>query len=407
MTEERLDPDTILENLKRKESQSKKGKLRIFLGMSPGVGKTFAMLTNAKERIKEGVDVKIAVVETHGRKETLALLDDLSVIHKTKIQYKGIEIEEMDLDSILTLKPQLVIIDELAHSNAPNSRHPKRYQDVIEIINSGINVYTTLNVQHIESRAEAVYQITGIRIQETVPDSILDMAEEITLIDLSPEELRQRLEEGKVYLGDRAVTAANNFFRTGNLTALREIALRITAEHVNKDLRNLMSDKRISGPWKTSERIMVAVAGTPFSESLIRWTRKSADSLGAPWTAVYIDTHQHLSNEEQNRLNNNLALSRQLGAEVIIRSGIDVAEMLLKVARENNITQICIGKPAKLNYLINRKSFIHRLIEESGDIDIHMIRVSGQSYESKKQLKESKPKNISQYLYASAVVTLV
>jgi two-component system sensor histidine kinase KdpD len=386
MKKSRPNPDELLASVQKEEAKSKKGKLKIFLGMCPGVGKTYAMLQAARQRTTEGIDVLIGVAETHGRKETEALIEGLVVASKVERPYKGTVLQEMDLDTILMIRPQMAVVDELAHTNAPGSRHPKRYQDVFELLAAGIDVYTTLNVQHVESRAEAVAQITGIRIQETVPDSLLDEAEEIILIDLSPEQLRQRLKEGKVYMGERATTAAENFFREENLTALREMALRLTAERVNQDLREIMTEQRIPGPWKAGECLMVAVGATPFSESLIRWTRRSAASMQASWIAVYVETSDSLAEEDKKRLMRNLTLARQLGAEVIVRSGTDVAETLLEVARQNNVSQICIGKPLGYSFWqhYRRSSFIQQLIRGSGDIDIHMVRV--------KSLGQERPK---------------
>ncbi len=379
MKKNRPNPDELLASVQKEEAKSKKGKLKIFLGMCPGVGKTYAMLQAARQRAAEGIDVLIGVAETHGRKETEALIEGLVVASKLERPYKGTVLQEMDLDTILMIRPQLAIVDELAHTNAPGSRHPKRFQDVLELLAAGIDVYTTLNVQHVESRAEAVAQITGIRVQETVPDSLLDEAEEIILIDLSPEQLRQRLKEGRVYMGERAATAAENFFREENLTALREMALRLTAERVNQDLREMMTEQRIPGPWKSGECLLVAVGPTPFSESLIRWTRRAATSLQAPWIAAYVETPERLDEEEKKRLTKNLALARQLGAEVIVRSGMDVADTLLEVARQNNASQICIGKPLRTSLWqrFRGDDLMQRLIRESGDIDIHLVRVKG------------------------------
>lgn len=377
MKQDRPNPDTLLASIQKEEAKQRKGKLKIFLGMCPGVGKTYAMLQAARQREAEGVDVLVGVAETHGRKETQALLEGLAIASKVKRPYKNTVLEEMDLDTVLAIRPQLALIDELAHTNAPGSRHPKRYQDVLEIIASGIDVYATLNVQHVESRAEAVREITGITVQETVPDSVLDQADEITLIDLSPEQLRQRLKEGKVYMGERAVTAADNFFREENLIALREMALRFTAERVNQDLREIMHEQGIQGPWKAGECLMVAVGPTPYSESLIRWTRRAAAALNAPWIAVYVESPQPLGEVEKNRLAKNLTLARQLGAEVIVKSGADVAEVLLQAARQNNVTQICVGKPSGslLRQWLRGNTFVQQLIRKSGDIDIHMVRV--------------------------------
>ncbi len=347
--------------------------------MSPGVGKTFAMLQAARQRQAEGIDVLVAVAEAHGRKETEALLEGLAIASKIPREYRGTKLEEVDLDAVLAIRPQLAIVDELAHTNAPGSRHPKRYHDVLELLAAGIDVYTTLNVQHVESRAEAVHQITGIPVRETVPDSVLDDADEITLIDLSPEQLRQRLLEGKVYLGERAATAADHFFREENLTALREMALRLTADRVNLDLREIMTEQSIPGPWKSGERLMVAIGPTPYSESLIRWTRRAAASLNAPWIAAYIESPHSLDEEENKRLQRNLTLARQLGAEVIVGSGSDVAEALIHMARQNNVSQICVGKPSgnEIFQWFSGGALIQKLIRLSGDIDIHMVRVKG------------------------------
>lgn len=413
MENRRPDPDALLASIKKEEAKQQRGKLKIFLGMCPGVGKTYAMLQSARQQAAEGTDVVIGVAETHGRTETEALLEGLTIVSKMKIEYRSTVLEEMDLDTVFMIRPQLAIVDELAHTNAPGSRHPKRYQDVLELLAAGINVYTTLNVQHIESRAESVHQITGVRIQETVPDSVVDQADEIVLIDIPPEQLRQRLEEGKVYIGERAVAAADNFFKEENLTALREIALRVTAERVNQDLREIMTEQRIQGPWKAGERLMVAVGATPFSESLIRWTRRAAASLNAPWLAVYIETPETPTGEEQKRLTRNLTLARQLGAEVIVRAGSDAAKALLEVARQNNVSQICVGKPFgnPLWHWLRGGSLLQRLIDQSGDIDIHMVRVksSGKArleFRKKNQLM-AKPKEFGIVLGIAGGVTLL
>src|SRR5438552_1094787 len=254
---ERPDPDALLARMKRKEIESTRGKLKIFFGMSPGVGKTYAMLQAARQKQAEGCEVVIGIVETHGRKETEALLEGMPIMPRTQIEYRGTKLEEMDLDAILTWHPGLAVVDELAHTNAPGSRHPKRYQDVREILDAGIDVFTTLNVQHVESRAEIVREVTGATVHETVPDSVIDEAE-IELVDLPPDELLRRLAEGKVYMADRAQTAAANFFREGNLFALREIALRLAAEHVGEDVREYLQSRQIRGPWKTGQRLLVA-----------------------------------------------------------------------------------------------------------------------------------------------------
>src|SRR6266516_4679012 len=243
---ERPDPDALLAQMKRAEAKATRGKLKIFFGMSPGVGKTYAMLLAAREKQAEGCEVVVGIVETHGRKETQALLGGMPIMPRLQVEYRGATLTEMDLDAILTWHPGLAVVDELAHTNAPGSRHTKRYQDVLELLDAGISVYTTLNVQHVASRSDIVRQISGVSVHETVTDSVLDLAEEIMLVDLTPDQLRSRLAEGKVFLGERAAAASENFFRQSNLTALREMALRLVAEHVDRDLRDIMSEQKIA-----------------------------------------------------------------------------------------------------------------------------------------------------------------
>src|ERR1700758_127147 len=374
MTEaERPDPDALLARLKREETASVRGKLKIFFGMSPGVGKTYAMLQAAQQKLQQGTEVVIGIVETHGRKETEALTEGMPIMPRAQFEYRGTKLEEMDLDAILTWHPGLAVVDELAHTNAPGSRHPKRYQDVLELLDAGIDVYTTLNVQHVASRSDTVRQISGITVSETVPDTVLDLADEIILVDLTPEQLRARLAEGKVYLGERAEWAAKNFFRESNLTALREMALRLVAEHVDRDLRDIMSEEKIAGPWKSGDRLLVAVSASPYSERLIRYTRRLASSMEASWIVATIEGPHQLSPEEQTRLTRYLALARQLGAEVISTAGAEVGEAVLRVARENNVTQIVIGKPLGPRWTFWKRDPLRWLMRNSGNIDIHMI----------------------------------
>ena len=281
----------------------------------------------------------------------------------------------MDLDALLARRPELALVDELAHTNAPGLRHRKRYQDVVELLEAGIDVYTTVNVQHFESRADAVAQITGVTVHETVPDSLLDLADDIELIDLPPEDLRKRLAEGKVYTAERADIAARNFFRTGNLTALREMALRLTAEHVDHKLQDYMQVKHIAGPWKSGERLLVAVSSSPFSEQAVRWTRRMAYNLEAPWLAVHVETAHKLSDAEHAQLARNLELVRSLGGEVIITAGSDIAAAIVHVARQRNATQIVAGKPTPLPWwhVGSRQALVNNLIRISGDIDIYVV----------------------------------
>lgn len=381
MTElERPNPDTLLAALQREDSRKQRGKLKVFFGMAPGVGKTYAMLEAARRELAAGRDVVIGYVETHGRKETEALVEGLPEIPRRTTEHRSVTLTEMDLDAVLARHPQLALVDEFAHTNAPGSRHPKRYQDVIELLDAGIDIFTTLNVQHVESRAEAVRQITGIAVHETLPDTALDGAD-FELVDLPPEELRARLAAGKVYLPESARAAQEHFFRPGNLSALRELALRFAAEHVGQDVLAYRQRQGISDPWKSGQRLIVAVSASPTSAALVRWTKRLAGELQAPWLAVYVELPRPLSEEEQSRLGRHLALARELGGQVITTSDDDVVRGLLRVAREQNATQLVVGKPAgwRAIELLRGGSLLNRLIRESGDIDIHAVRAEGEA----------------------------
>ncbi|MFZ0397275.1 MAG: two-component sensor histidine kinase, partial [Methyloceanibacter sp.] len=286
--DQRPSPEALLEAARREEGRL--GKLKIFMGAAPGVGKTYEMLQQARARKKDGYDIVVGVVETHGRKETEALLDGLEVVPRRPIEYKGQWLDEMDLDAIIARRPQFVLVDELAHTNVPGSRHPKRYLDVEELLNCGINVYTTVNIQHIESLNDVVAQITGVRVRETVPDSILDRADAIELVDITPGDLIQRLKEGKVYVPKQAERALEHFFSPANLTALRELALRRTAERVDEQLLTEMQARAIPGPWAAGERLLVCVSEDPRAAGLVRYTKRLADRLHASWTALYVET---------------------------------------------------------------------------------------------------------------------
>lgn len=408
--DERPDPDALLATIQKQEARDQRGKLKIFFGMAAGVGKTYAMLEAAHQRKAEGVDVVVGYVETHKRVETEALVEGLEIIPRLKVEYRGAILEEMDTAAILARKPQLVLVDELAHTNVPGVRHAKRFQDVQELLEAGINVYTTINVQHFESRADTVRQITGITIHETVPDSILDLADEIELIDLSPEDLRKRLAEGKVYTVERAELAAKNFFRVGNLTALREMALRLTAERVDHQLQNYMSVKRIAGPWKSSDRLMVAVSPSPFSEQLIRWTRRMAYNLEAPWLAVYVETPDSLDQQQKERLSKNLALARELGGEVIVTAARTVSYGLLRLARQRNVTQIVVGKPLRSLWraILQGGTLVDHLLRESGDIDIYVVTGENTQTSAANVTQIPSFKRHSswpQYLWATLIIT--
>ncbi len=375
----RPNPDVLLAALQKEEARTRRGKLKVFFGMAPGVGKTYAMLQAAQQERAAGRDVVIGYVETHGRKETDALAEGLPVIPRRTVEYRGLTLTELDLDAVLARRPELVLVDEFAHTNAAGSRHAKRYQDVLELLDAGIDVFTTVNVQHVESRAETVRQITGITIRETLPDTALDGAD-FELVDLPPEELRTRLAAGKVYLPEYARAAQEHFFRPGNLSALRELALRFAAEHVGQDVLAYRQAHGIADPWKSGQRLMVAVSPSPTSAALVRWTRRLAAELQAPWMAVYVEPARSLSHDEQTRLAQHLALARELGAEVITTTDEDVVRGLLRTAREQNVTQLVVGKPVgwRALDLLRGGSLLNRLIRESGHIDVHAVRAEGE-----------------------------
>jgi len=372
---QRPDPDALLASLKRDETRARRGRLKVFFGMCPGVGKTYAMLRAAQQELRDGTDLVVGIVETHKRAETETLLAGLPVIPRKEIAYRDILLTEMDLEAILVRKPRLVLVDEFAHTNAPGSRHPKRYQDVVELLDAGIDVFTTLNVQHIESRADAVRQITGATVHETVPDSVFELADQIELVDLTPEALRERLQEGKVYLGDRATAAAEGFFKDTHLTALRELALRFVAERVDKRLRELRGASPIKTIWRSGERLLVAVGPSPSSTQLVRWTRKMAAAQGASWIAVSVESSRTLDADARRRLEQNLALARELGAEIVVTHDEDVADALVRVALQNNATQIVVGKSRSPRWLdaLRGGSLVDRLLRISGPIDIYVV----------------------------------
>ena len=374
MPDLRPDPDALLASLKQKEARARRAHLKIFLGMCPGVGKTYTMLRAAQQERIAGTDVVVGVVETHGRTETEALLNGLTVIPRLAIDYRGTQLTEMDLETVRARRPKLVLVDELAHTNAPGSRHAKRWQDVVELLDASIDVYTTLNIQHVESRADTIRQITGASQQETVPDSVLDLADELELVDLTPETLLERLRDGKVYLGDRAAAAQAGFFKDAHLTALRELALRYTAERVDRQLRALRVGVAKQTVWRSGERLLVAVGSSPFSTQLVRWTRRMAAALGAPWIAVHIEPSVALPAEDQRLLDKNLALARELGAEVVVTHDDDIPAALVRVALQHNATQIVVGKPRtrRLRDLL-LGTVVDRLLRLGANIDIYVV----------------------------------
>jgi two-component system sensor histidine kinase KdpD len=368
----RLSPDALLENAEREG----RGRLKIFLGAAPGVGKTYEMLTSGRARKAEGIDVVIGVVETHGRKETEALVEGFEIIPRTKREYRDRLLDEMDLDAILARRPALVLVDELAHTNVAGSRHPKRYLDVQELLSQGIDVYTTLNIQHVESLNDVVAQITRIRVRETVPDSIIDRADDVEIIDLTPDDLIKRLHEGKVYLPTTARRAAENYFSPGNLTALRELALRRTAQRVDDQLLSHMQANAIPGPWAAGDRVLVCIDEQPRGASLIRYAKRQADRLRAPLAALYIETPRSagMAEPDKDRIAASLRLAEQLGGEAITLPGQDIATEIIRHAAANNVTHIVIGKPNKARWReLFEGSVSHELIRHAGDISVHVI----------------------------------
>ena len=369
-------PDALLEAARREDDQA--GRLKIFVGAAPGVGKTYEMLQSAHAKLKAGVDVVVGVVETHGRAETEALLEGLEVLPRKRLDYKDQMLEEMDLDALIARRPQLALVDELAHTNAPGSRHPKRYLDVEELLSHGIDVYTTVNIQHIESLNDVVAQITHVRVRETVPDSVFDRADAIELVDLTPDDLIQRLKEGKVYVPKQAERALEHYFSPGNLTALRELALRRTAERVDEQLLTHMQAHAIAGPWAAGERILVCVSEDPRAAGLVRYAKRLADRLHAPWTALSIETRRslQLTDEQRDRLADTLRLAEALGGEALTipGGGRRIADDVIGFAQANNVTQIVIGKSTRSRWFeILHGSVVHDLVRRAGNISVHVI----------------------------------
>ncbi|EOH6074574.1 DUF4118 domain-containing protein [Burkholderia cenocepacia] len=375
----RPDPDQLLDKLQRDEEKQRRGQLKIFFGASAGVGKTYAMLQAARQRVQEGVDVVVGIVETHGRAETAALLDGLDVLPPARIDYRGRPLAEFDLDGALARAPQLILVDELAHSNVQGARHLKRWQDVYELLDAGIDVYTTVNVQHLESLNDVVGAITGIRVWETVPDRVFDAADEVTLVDLPAEELLERMRDGKVYLAQQAERAVRNFFRKGNLIALRELALRRTADRVDAQMREYRADRSIQRIWQARERLLVCVGPGPEAPTLVRAAARLAASLKADWIAVYVETPrlQRLPDARRQRTLDALKLAAELGAETATLAGADAVAALIGYAKVRNVSKLVAGGSPKVG-LVRRfaRPFGEQLAERAGDVDLMLIRAS-------------------------------
>ncbi|MFM0173158.1 DUF4118 domain-containing protein [Paraburkholderia sediminicola] len=377
----RPDPDELLDKLQRDEEKRQRGRLKIFFGASAGVGKTYAMLQAARRRHDEGADVVVGIAETHGRTETAALLDGLDVLPLAHIEYRGRKLGEFDLDAALARKPALILVDELAHSNVQGARHLKRWQDVYELLDAGIDVYTTVNVQHLESLNDVVGQITGIRVWETVPDRVFDRADEVTLVDLPAEELLDRMRDGKVYMPQQAERAVRNFFRKGNLIALRELALRRTADRVDAQMREYRADRSIQRIWQARERLLVCVGPGPEAPMLVRAAARLAASLKADWIAVYVETPalQRLPDARRERTLNALKLAAELGAETATLAAADAAVALIGYAQARNVSKLVAGASARTGvkrWL--RRPLGERIAEKAGDLDLTLIRASSE-----------------------------
>ena len=403
----RPDPNELLAQVQAEEQDGKRGHLKIFLGYAAGVGKTYTMLEAAHQRKAEQVDVVVGYVETHGRAETEEQLTGLEIIPRLKVDYHGVQLPEMDIDAILQRNPHLVLVDELAHTNAPGSRHAKRYQDVEELLDRGINVYSTLNIQHIESLNDVVAQITGTKVQETIPDSVIDAVTDIELIDLPPDELINRLQEGKVYIPDQAQRAIEKFFRKGNLTALRELTMRRAAERVDDQMRAYMRTRLIPGPWPAGERLLVCISPGALGERLIRTARRLADELNAEWFAIYVETADQtgLSQEQRDQVARSLRLAEELGAKTTSIPGQSVAETVMDYAHRHNVTKVIAGKPIHSRWVeFFRGSVVDQLIRLSGSIDVYVIS-SEAAPVTKKVLDAWRPHApLPRYLWGLALV---
>ncbi len=382
MTDQRPDPDKLLERVQIEEQKAQRGKLKIFFGACAGVGKTFAMLSAARTLKQKGVDVVVGLVETHKRAETAELLNGLDSLLTKSLEYRGKSFTEFDLDAALQRNPAVILVDELAHTNMTGSRHAKRWQDVHELIEAGIDVYTTVNVQHLESLNDIVGQITGVRVWETIPDKVFDNADEVTVVDLPPDELLQRLKEGKVYLAQQVQQATQNFFRKGNLIALRELALRRTADRVDAQMREYREDKSIRGMWQAKERLLVCVGPGPDGEKLVRSAARLAASLRADWIAIYVETPQlqRLAKQTRDQILKTLRLAQELGAETTTLAGQDIAFSLLGYARSRNVSKLVIGKTSRRGWRLRLTvPLAERLTVLAGDVDIYVVGYEAQS----------------------------
>ncbi|MCL4546094.1 MAG: universal stress protein [Chloroflexi bacterium] len=373
----RMSPEEALEVARQQTEAGTRGRLRIYLGMAPGVGKTYAMLQEGRRRKVRSTDVVIGFVETYGRPETEKAIDDLEIIPRRRVEYRGVVLEEMDTEAVLRRRPQVALVDELAHSNAPGSKHKKRWQDVEELRDAGITVLSTVNIQHLESLKDVVEHITGVKVGETLPDSVIDGADEVELIDMAPHALQQRIRHGNVYPQQQAQRALASFFREGNLTALRELALRRTAQGVDQQLERYMRGHAIAGPWPASERVMVCIDDRAISQRLLRRAWRIAEAMHAPLVAVTVaspDLYRRLDPERRKQLEAHQRMAEDLGAEVVMLHGTDVSAELIRYAREHNVDQLVIGHSTKGPWTeLLHGSVVRKVLKANPDIDVHII----------------------------------
>lgn len=412
MENERPNPDELLRQVEREERKRSRGKLKVFLGYSAGVGKTYAMLEDAHHRKDRGTDVVVALLESHGRMETEALLVGLEALAPTVLEYRGMKLKEPDTDAVLARNPQLVLVDELAHTNAPGSRHLKRYQDVQELLEAGIDVYTTLNIQHLDSMNDAVAQITGVKVHETIPDSVLDEADEIKIVDIPPDELMQRFREGKVYIPPQAAIAVENFFNEGNLIALREMTFRRAADHVDEQMLEYMKIRSIPGPWPVGETLLVCIGNSKtLNERLIRTGRRLADELKAEWYAIYVETpaHSRLSRKDRMEAMRGLELAAKMGAKTATSFGVSIAEEVVRFARKNNVIRIIVGRPPRpLWQELIFGSVASQIVSLSGPIDILIITdVSEETEEGDREKRPTRLLIKNHYAYSIWLVLVL
>ncbi|WP_019176147.1 DUF4118 domain-containing protein [Methanomassiliicoccus luminyensis] len=409
----RPNPDELLQQVVKEEEKRSRGKLKVFLGYSAGVGKTYAMLEDAHRRQDRGTDVAVALLESHGRKETEALLAGLEVVPPRGAEHRGLQLKEPDIDAVIARRPELALVDEFAHTNAPGSRHLKRYQDVQELLEAGIDVYTTLNIQHLDSMNDAVAQITGVKVHETIPDSVLDGANEIKIVDIPPNELMQRFWEGKVYIPSQAAIAVENFFTEGNLIALREMTFRRAADHVDEQMLEYMKMRSIPGPWPASETLLVCIGNSrALNERLVRTARRLADELRAEWYAIYVETpaHSRFSRKDRMEAMRGLEIAAEMGAKTATSFGVSIAEEVVRFARKNNVIRIIVGRPPRPRWQeLILGSVANQIVSLSGPIDVLVITGEGEK-ERKGGEREARPKQPSvknRYFYCTWLVMIV